>query len=175
MAAAAVIVGSANFTENQILGELYAQAMKAKGVDASTKLNIGSREVYIKALAGRVDLRDPGVHGQPAALLRQEGDRDHDGRRSRRALPKAIGADLKILSRLEAADQDVYVVTKQISEQNQHDLAGGPEEGLGQLDPRRTVGAGEPRVRTARAGEDLRRDVQAVQAVRLAGGQGART
>ena len=28
-----VVVGSADFTESQILGELYAQAMKAKGVD----------------------------------------------------------------------------------------------------------------------------------------------
>ena len=45
-----VVVGSANFTESQVLAELYAQAMKAKGVDASTKLNIGSREIYIKAL-----------------------------------------------------------------------------------------------------------------------------
>ena len=45
-----VVVGSANFTESQILGELYSQALVAKGVQASTKPNIGSREVYIKAL-----------------------------------------------------------------------------------------------------------------------------
>src|SRR4051794_34980660 len=32
-----VIVGSANFTESQVLGELYAQAMKAKGVDVQIK------------------------------------------------------------------------------------------------------------------------------------------
>ena len=48
--AGAIIVGSADFTESQILGELYAQAIKAKGGDASTKPGIGSREVYIKAL-----------------------------------------------------------------------------------------------------------------------------
>src|SRR5689334_2576914 len=45
-----IVVGSANFTESQILGEIYAQALKAKGLDASTKPNIGSREVYVKAL-----------------------------------------------------------------------------------------------------------------------------
>jgi osmoprotectant transport system substrate-binding protein len=45
-----IIVGSADFTESQILGELYAQAITAKGGDATTKPGIGSREVYIKAL-----------------------------------------------------------------------------------------------------------------------------
>ena len=38
-ASGAVVVGSANFTESEVLAELYAQAMKAKGVNASTKLN----------------------------------------------------------------------------------------------------------------------------------------
>jgi len=45
-----VVVGSAGFEESEIIAELYAQAMKAKGIDASTKLSIGAREVYIKAL-----------------------------------------------------------------------------------------------------------------------------
>src|SRR3954454_9478308 len=47
---AAVVVGSAVFTESAVIAELYAQALAAKGVNASTKLNIGSREVYLKAL-----------------------------------------------------------------------------------------------------------------------------
>src|SRR3954452_1931456 len=45
-----IVVGSAAFTESTILAELYAQALSAKGVPASTKLNIGAREVYLKAL-----------------------------------------------------------------------------------------------------------------------------
>ena len=44
------MVGSADFTESKILAEIYSQAMKAKGVESSTKLGIGSREIYIKAL-----------------------------------------------------------------------------------------------------------------------------
>jgi osmoprotectant transport system substrate-binding protein len=43
-------VGSADFTESKILAEIYSQALKAKGVESSTKLGIGSREIYIKAL-----------------------------------------------------------------------------------------------------------------------------
>ena len=45
-----IVVGSANFTESAIIAEIYSQALAAKGIESSTKLNIGSREVYIKAL-----------------------------------------------------------------------------------------------------------------------------
>jgi osmoprotectant transport system substrate-binding protein len=41
-----VVVGSANFPENEVLAEVYALALQAKGVKATTKLNIGAREVY---------------------------------------------------------------------------------------------------------------------------------
>lgn len=43
-------VGSANFPENVVLAEIYAQALKAKGLDVQTKLNIGSREAVFPAL-----------------------------------------------------------------------------------------------------------------------------
>ena len=41
-----VVVGSANFPENELLATVYAQALQAKGIKVSTKLNIGAREVY---------------------------------------------------------------------------------------------------------------------------------
>ena len=49
-ATAEIVVGSADFTENKILAEIYSQALEAKGLQSSTKLSIGSREIYIKAL-----------------------------------------------------------------------------------------------------------------------------
>src|SRR5688572_24778574 len=45
-----ITVGSADFTESQLLGEIYAQALEAKGFDVSRQLNIGSREVYFPAI-----------------------------------------------------------------------------------------------------------------------------
>jgi osmoprotectant transport system substrate-binding protein len=45
-----LIVGSANFPENELLADIYAGALKAKGLSVSTKLNIGSREILIPAL-----------------------------------------------------------------------------------------------------------------------------
>src|SRR6478609_8113811 len=41
-----IVVGGANFSESTLLAEIYAGALKAKGIDATTKPNIGSREVY---------------------------------------------------------------------------------------------------------------------------------
>ncbi|MEP6649029.1 MAG: glycine betaine ABC transporter substrate-binding protein, partial [Lapillicoccus sp.] len=45
-----ITVGSADFSESQVLGEIYAGAIKAKGIAVTTKPNIGSRDVYVKAL-----------------------------------------------------------------------------------------------------------------------------
>ena len=45
-ASGSVVVGSANFPENELLAEVYALALQAKGVKVTTKLNIGAREVY---------------------------------------------------------------------------------------------------------------------------------
>ncbi len=90
-----IIVGSADFTESQILGELYAQAITAKGGDATTKPGIGSREVYIKALQDSSISVVPEYTGN--LLLYFDGrHRDHRGG-DRVALPAAVGSDLKIL------------------------------------------------------------------------------
>src|ERR1051325_2047191 len=53
----AVTLGDKNFTEQYILGELYAQALKAKGYTVKVKSNIGSSEVIDKALtSGQIDM-----------------------------------------------------------------------------------------------------------------------
>jgi glycine betaine/choline ABC-type transport system substrate-binding protein len=43
-------VGSKNFTEEFILGNIYAQALKAAGYNVSTNLNLGSEVIAYKAL-----------------------------------------------------------------------------------------------------------------------------
>jgi osmoprotectant transport system substrate-binding protein len=53
----AVTIGDKNFTEEYILGELYAQALRAKGYTVSVKANIGSSEIIDKALtSGKIDM-----------------------------------------------------------------------------------------------------------------------
>ena len=52
----AVTMGSKDFTEQFILGELYSQALRAKGYNVTLKRNIGSTEVIDKALtSGQID------------------------------------------------------------------------------------------------------------------------
>jgi osmoprotectant transport system substrate-binding protein len=53
----AVTIGDKNFSEENILGALYAQALQAKGYKVSVKDNVGSTEIAYKALtAGQIDL-----------------------------------------------------------------------------------------------------------------------
>lgn len=51
-----ITIGSKNFTEEFILGEIYAQALQAAGYKVKKQLNLGSEQVALKALdSGRVD------------------------------------------------------------------------------------------------------------------------
>ena len=53
----AVVLGTKNFTEQFILGELYKQALEAKGFKVTLKSNIGSTEVIDKALtSGQINM-----------------------------------------------------------------------------------------------------------------------
>ena len=52
-----VIIGSADFTESQLIASIYSQALQAKGISVKEQFNIGSREVYMAALKdGSIDL-----------------------------------------------------------------------------------------------------------------------
>jgi osmoprotectant transport system substrate-binding protein len=52
-------VGSKNFTEEYILGQIYAQGLEAAGYDVSTKLNLGSETIALKAV------KDGQISGYP--------------------------------------------------------------------------------------------------------------
>jgi osmoprotectant transport system substrate-binding protein len=47
-----ITVGSKNFTEQKVLGEIYAQALAAAGYDVKTELNLGDEKTALKALEG---------------------------------------------------------------------------------------------------------------------------
>lgn len=112
-----IVVGSADFTESKILAEIYSQALKAKGLQSSTKLGIGAREIYIKALQDKSISAVPEYTGNlllnfdAKATAKTAADLDT-------ALPKALPSDLKVLKSSPAIDQDVYVVTKDYAAKN---------------------------------------------------------
>jgi osmoprotectant transport system substrate-binding protein len=106
-----ITVGSADFSESQVLGEIYAGAIKAKGVSVTSKPNIGSRDVYIKALQdGSIDIV-PEYTGSLLTFLKgtapsQEPDAVYT------ALKSTLPADLVVLDKSTAEDKNSMVVTK---------------------------------------------------------------
>ena len=54
-----VTVGSKNFTEQFILGQIYAQGLEAAGYNVKTKLNLGSETIALKAI------KDGQISGYP--------------------------------------------------------------------------------------------------------------
>ncbi len=106
-----IIVGSANFTENQILAEIYAQALTAKGVSVTKKLSIGSREAYFPGLQdGSIDLI-PEYSGVLLQYLNKSATEstadDVYG-----ALQKALPSTLTVLDKSAAEDKDGIVVSR---------------------------------------------------------------
>jgi osmoprotectant transport system substrate-binding protein len=52
-ASVALTVGSKNFTEQKVLGEIYAQGLAAAGYKIKKQLNLGDEKVALKALKGK--------------------------------------------------------------------------------------------------------------------------
>jgi osmoprotectant transport system substrate-binding protein len=106
-----IVVGSANFPENVLLADIYADALSAKGVQVTKKLNIGSRETYIPALKdGSIDLIP-----EYSGVLLQYFDKNATAVSSAdvySALQKAVPAPLTVLDQAAAEDKDAIVVTK---------------------------------------------------------------
>jgi osmoprotectant transport system substrate-binding protein len=105
-----VVIGSANFAENEILADIYADALKAKGVKVSTKLDIGSREIYFKALkAGTINVF-PEYNGALLDYLVPTSTASSTSAVDA-ALEKALPSNLEALKPAAAQDKDSVTVT----------------------------------------------------------------
>ncbi|WP_420120147.1 ABC transporter substrate-binding protein [Nakamurella sp.] len=112
-----IVIGSANFPESALLANIYAAALTKAGVEASTNLNIGSREVYIKAIEdGSISLVP-----EYTGVLLQYFDQQATAVSSDdvyAALQKALPSTLVVLDKSAAEDKDAVVVTKATAEAN---------------------------------------------------------
>lgn len=108
-------VGSADFSESVVLAEIYAGALKADGVDATTKTNIGSREIYLKALEdGSIDLI-PEYTGA-LAIYYDKSFTKTAPEEVYTALKDLLPANLTVLEKSAAEDVDTIAVTKATAE-----------------------------------------------------------
>jgi osmoprotectant transport system substrate-binding protein len=110
-ASGSITVGSADFSESQVLGEIYAGAIKAKGINVTTKPNIGSRDVYIKALQdGSIDIV-PEYTGSLLTFLKgTPPSQDPDAVYA--TLKTTLPPTLVVLDKSAAQDKNSMVVTK---------------------------------------------------------------
>ena len=105
-----VVIGSANFQENVLLGEIYAQALEAKGVTVKRQFNIGAREIIFDQIKSGTLSILPEYNGALLAYLDKTatatGTSDVDA-----AVTAKLPPELQLLDSAPAEDKDSVVVT----------------------------------------------------------------
>ena len=131
MDASTIIVGSQDYYSNEILAEVYAQALEGSGFQVERQLRIGQREVYMPEIeAGAIDVF-PEYTGNLLQYLDQNASA-HTSQEVYDALATALPMGLRALDQSPATDQDSYVVTSTFAAE--HSLASiGDLAGAGPL------------------------------------------
>ncbi|QFR02367.1 ABC transporter substrate-binding protein [Streptomyces phaeolivaceus] len=106
-----IVVGSANFPENQLLAEIYSQALESKGLKVTRKFNIGAREVYYdQVVKGGIGVF-PEYNG---ALLSVAVDKNSTATSTadvNAELKEKLPSSVEILDSAAAEDKDSVTVT----------------------------------------------------------------
>lgn len=116
-AADALVVGSQQYYSNEIVAELYAQALEAEGYTVERQYQIGQREVYLPEVeSGAID-----VMPEYSGNLLQYYDAEATAASPEQihaALADVLPEGLRPLAPAEATDQDSYNVTRQFAEEH---------------------------------------------------------
>jgi len=134
-----VVVGSQAYYSNEIVAEIYAQALENSGLEVERQFNIGQRDAYMPQLEnGSIN-----VFPEYTGNLLQFFKEDTKARSSAdvyKELENELPDSLAVLDEADASDQDSYTVTKKFAQDNDlksiEDLAqvkdqltlGGPPE-----------------------------------------------
>ncbi len=117
-----ITVGSADFSESQLLAQIYGQALAAVGFDVSYELAIGSREVYFSAIeSGEIDLVPEYTNSLLSFVLRAADPNAvveaTNVEEQITALGEALPDGLQVLTPSTAEDKDVIVCTAEAAEE----------------------------------------------------------
>jgi osmoprotectant transport system substrate-binding protein len=111
-----IVVGSANFPESQLLAEIYAGALEAKGLQVTKKLNIGAREVYYDQVESGAISVLPEYNG---ALLSTSVDKNSTAVTSEQInaeLRAKLPATLEMLNSSQAENKDSVTVNRETAD-----------------------------------------------------------
>lgn len=122
-AADTLVVGSQDYYSNEIIAEIYAQALEANGFTVERSFRIGQREVYLPELkAGSID-----VFPEYTGSLLQALKKDAPGGTSDAVytqLTEALPSGLRVLDKAAATDQNSWTVTQAFADKyNLTDIA----------------------------------------------------
>jgi len=126
------VVGSANFPEQLILGNMYADVVEDQGIEVDRRLNLGTRDVVFPSLeSGEITLV-PEYNGALLSYL-SKGESDVTSpEETTKLLKEELPEGLIALEASEAQDKDALVVTQETAEKydlkNTSDLAPVAEE-----------------------------------------------
>ena len=114
-----IIVGSTNFYEQEILGEIFAQVLASNGAAVERKFQLGNREIVFPALeSGEIDVLAEYAATALEFVNGGAGQATTDPEATTEALNAALTPKgLVALDYAEATDQNGYVVTKATADQ----------------------------------------------------------
>jgi glycine betaine/choline ABC-type transport system substrate-binding protein len=109
-----IIVGSTNFYEQEILGEIFAQILESNGATVERKFQLGNREIVFPALeAGEIDILAEYAATALEFVNEGAGQATTDPAATTDALRAALEPKgLAALDYAEATDQNGFVVTQ---------------------------------------------------------------
>ena len=107
-----ITVGSADFPENALLADIYGDAMAAKGVKVSKKLNVGERPAYMKALQDGSIGFIPEYSGSILVYLDKNATAKSPDQVFAALKSTAASQNLVALQYAQAQDSDTITVTK---------------------------------------------------------------
>ncbi|WP_296192591.1 ABC transporter substrate-binding protein [uncultured Microbacterium sp.] len=111
-----IVIGSQAYDSNEIVAEIYAQALEAKGFTVTRQFSIGQREAYVPTLESGAITLFPEYSGDLLQFLdKATTARSADDVYA--ALQKALPANLEALDQSTASDQNSYTVTKAFADQ----------------------------------------------------------
>jgi osmoprotectant transport system substrate-binding protein len=118
-----LIVGSQAYYSNEIIAEIYSQALENGGFTVDRQFQIGQREVYLPDIeAGEIDVFPEYTGSLLTALA--DGDPSGTSEEIYTQLEEALPDGLRVLDQAEASDQDSWTVTQAFAEKyNLTDIA----------------------------------------------------
>lgn len=116
-----IVVASFNFTDSQILAELYAQALEAKGYPVTRKFNIGSRElVYPSLKSGELQFIPEYQGAAISSGFNEQAPKDAESEHAKLTQLFAPSG-VSLLNYAPAENKNTYIVKSDLA--RQHGLA----------------------------------------------------